>query len=478
MREPVRATIELGVRERLSTATGGDGVRRLARVSLELFVYELDPFGAASGLRRRAGICRVLRRFVVRRKRRSGQCATHLGATLATNSSETLGLLVVHERRSASCKPKRATPMSRRARLARLLHLTGIVRAALALRSSVPIQLVNVLTYHRFPSATGERHFDDDVVDVSADSFERQLRCLKQHFTFVGVDELCALAAGRRLPPNALAITFDDGYLDNYEIALPILKRYDAKATFFLSTAAINERRVYWWDRIAYIVKRTPLSRITLSYPLKLELHLGDRALAQQRLLRIVKTFHGLDLERFLDELGVVARVAWSAQAERAFADRLIMTWDHVRELKRAGMDVQSHTRTHRVLATLEPGALVDELAGSRADVAREVGEAPRALAYPVGSEIARSSPIRAALDRAGYELGLSNGTGANLVDAKVDRFNIRRHAVGLDVSESYLLAMLTMPALAQKHPPPQGPGAREEAASERGKTWGRMPGS
>ncbi|HEY3496208.1 MAG TPA: polysaccharide deacetylase family protein [Polyangiaceae bacterium] len=343
--------------------------------------------------------------------------------------------------------------MSRRAKLASLLYQTGIVRAALALRSSAPRQWVSVLTYHRFPSAKGATLFDDEVVDVSAAAFDRQLGTLAQYFTFVGVNELCAFAAGRPIPPNSLAITFDDGYLDNYEIALPILKRHGAKATFFVSTGTIDDRRLHWWDRIAYIVKRTALDKLKLSYPYELDISLADRALAQQRLLRIVKTYHGLDLDRFLDELGVAARVAWSAQLESAFAERMIMTWDHVRELKSAGMDVQSHTRTHRVLATLGPSALVDELAGSRADLAREIGEAPRALAYPVGNEIDTNSPVRAALELAGYEVGLSNGTGANLVDASVDRYNIRRHAAGLELSETYLLAMLTMPALAQKHP-------------------------
>jgi peptidoglycan/xylan/chitin deacetylase (PgdA/CDA1 family) len=352
--------------------------------------------------------------------------------------------------------------MSRRAQLARLLHQTGILRAALALRSTAPRQWVSVLTYHRFQPADGESLFDDEVVDVSARAFEQQLSCLEKHFTFVGVDELCAFAAGRPIPRNALALTFDDGYLDNYEIALPILRRHGAKATFFVSTGTLSERRLHWWDRIAYIIKRTSLDKLALSYPHKLEIPLANRAQAQDRLLRIVKTVHGLDLDRFLDELGFVARVAWSAQVEHAFADRLIMTWDHARELKQAGMDVQSHTRTHRVLATLEPQALFDEISGSHADLARETGEAPRALAYPVGNQLDMGSPVREALARAGYEVGLSNGTGANLVHGPVDRYNIRRHAVGLELSETYLLAMLAMPSLAQKHPPRAAPSRPE----------------
>jgi len=343
--------------------------------------------------------------------------------------------------------------MSRRQRLASLLHQTGVMRAALALRSSMPCPWLSVLTYHRFPSSSGNDFFDDEVVDVTPECFERQIVSLQKHFTLVGSHELCAFAAGGPLPPNAVAITFDDGYLDNYEIALPILKRHGAKAVFFLSTGCIGERRMYWWDRVAYIVKRTPQSKLKLNYPFPVEFGLANRPVALERILRLMKTHPGLDLERFLDELAHAAEVAWSQKIERSFAEQLLMTWDHVRELRRAGMDVESHTRTHRVLDTLPPADLEDELAGSRADLEREVGVRARALAYPVGNALGKNSPIRAAMLQAGYEIGLSSNTGSNPLSGPVDRFNIRRQAVGLNVSEAYLLAMLTLPSLAHKHP-------------------------
>lgn len=327
------------------------------------------------------------------------------------------------------------------------------MRAALALRSSVPSPWLSVLTYHRFPSPNGQDLFDDEVVDVTPECFERQIVSLQKHFTLVGVDELCAFAAGRPLPRNAVAITFDDGYLDNYEIALPILRRHGAKAVFFLSTGCIGERRMYWWDRVAYLLKRTGQSRIRLDYPFAVDISLSDRAVALERVLRLMKTHPALDLERFLDELAHATQVAWSQKLERTYAERLLMTWDHVRELHRAGMDVESHTRTHRVLDTLPPAALHDELAGSRADLEREVGVPARALAYPVGNALGKNSPIRAAMTQAGYQIGLSSNTGSNLVAGPVDRYNIRRQAVGLNVPEAYLLAMLTLPSLAHRHP-------------------------
>ena len=343
--------------------------------------------------------------------------------------------------------------MSKRQRVASLLHQTGLLRAARALRSSTSARWLTVLTYHRFPDPNGEDAFDDGVVDVTPEAFDRQVSCLKKHFTLVGIDELCAFAAGKTIPPNSVAITFDDGYLDNYVQALPILKRHDAKAIFFLSTAYIAERRMYWWDRVAYIVKHSMLDRVDLEYPFRIQIPLANRKLAVDRILRIVKTHQPLDLERFLEVLAKAARVTWSRQMERAFAERLLLTWDHVRELRKAGMDIQSHTRTHRVLQTLLPVELREELAGSRADLERELGETPRALAYPVGHPVLGTSPIRAALETAGYELGFSNGTGANLLNGQVDRFNICRQNVGLSVSEDYLLAILMMPLLAPRQP-------------------------
>src|SRR5258708_7176727 len=173
--------------------------------------------------------------------------------------------------RAGACGPGYCSPstiegphpvMSKRQRVASLLHQTGLLRAALALRSSVSTPWLSVLTYHRFPDPSGDDSFDDGVVDVTPEGFDRQLACLKKHFTLVGIDELCAFASGEDIPPNSVAITFDDGYLDNYLQALPILRRHDAKAIFFLSTAYISERRMYWWDRVAYIVKRSPLHTI------------------------------------------------------------------------------------------------------------------------------------------------------------------------------------------------------------------------
>lgn len=342
--------------------------------------------------------------------------------------------------------------MSKRRRLAGWLEHSGALAAILRLRQRASAPWLSILTYHRFPRHEQEP-FDDGVIDTSAEEFDAHLQCLKQSFNVVGVDELCAFAAGGSLPPNAVAITFDDGYLDNRERALPILQKHGLKAIFFVATAFTSERRLYWWDRVAYLLKHSNRRSITLEYPSRFRVTLEQRPRAIFELLRFVKACPSLDMEHFLTQLATLSGVPWSRELEREFADKLLMSWDHVRELKRAGMDVESHTRTHRILQTLGPSELVDELEGSRRDLERELGQAPRALAYPVGKPLPRGSPIRLALSRAGYQLGLTNGTGPTPTWGRPDRFDIRRQTVARELSTNYLMSILAVPPLAPKHP-------------------------
>src|SRR5579864_1737825 len=344
--------------------------------------------------------------------------------------------------------------MSKRRQFVHLLHATGALQAILKLRARTSPPWLSILTYHRFPTDDGEERFDDGVVDVTPERFESHVACLKKHFNPVGIDELCAFARGGKLPPNPVAITFDDGYLSAYEHALPILQRHECKAIFFIATSFITERRVYWWDRIAYLLKQCTQGALLLEHPFPIHIDLkGDRSASIQRTLRIIKACSMDDRVRVLDAIARAAGVPWTREMDRAFADELLMSWDQVRALRKAGMDVQSHTRTHQPLQTLPPDALADELEGSRSDLERELGEPVRALAYPVGSPLDAASPIRAALRKAGYEIGFTNGTGPTLLWGRVDPFNIRRQMVERDFVEPYFLGILAIPFLAPKHP-------------------------
>lgn len=335
--------------------------------------------------------------------------------------------------------------MGVRHRLAEALHRSGALGAALAARRRLPARSVAILTYHHVCEPGPDYAFDPDVADVTPAQFRRQVELLARHFTIIDLPTLAASLDGAPLPPNPCLITFDDGYRSNLTEALPALRAVGASAVFFIATGFTTERRLYWWDRIAYLVHHARGATLELTYPARQRVELGDRAAARAALTRLVKNTRGLDLARFLDELAAAAGVAWSRDRERALADELIMTWDEIRQLAAAGMAIESHTRDHRVLESMAGADLLDDLVGARAELARELGGPRTAIAYPVGRSIAERPEVRSAVAAAGYQLGFTNASGRLRIAgrAAIDRLDLPRVAVDRDLPDGLFLAQL-----------------------------------
>ena len=129
-------------------------------------------------------------------------------------------------------------------------------------------------------------------------------------------------------------------------------------------------------------------------------------------------------------------------------ADETIMHWDEIRELHAMGMDVQSHTRTHRALHTVPHGDLVGELTGAKTDLERELGSPVHAISYPIGRSNAALAPVQQALEDAGYELGFTNGTGPHLLWGTSNRFDIPRIAMEPDYTGAFFRGIMAVPQL------------------------------
>ena len=113
-----------------------------------------------------------------------------------------------------------------------------------------------ILTYHRFsdtgaPGATPAR------------AFARQLAYLTTHYRVVPLARLIEyLARGRSLPTDIASIAIDDGYLDAYEIAFPLLRRYNMPATLFAVTEFVDKTRWLWTDKLRFLATRTKANRL------------------------------------------------------------------------------------------------------------------------------------------------------------------------------------------------------------------------
>jgi peptidoglycan/xylan/chitin deacetylase (PgdA/CDA1 family) len=330
------------------------------------------------------------------------------------------------------------------------MYRTGLLDLVLRARSILPQPYLPAVCYHRVAMPVDAVGFDTGVVDATPELFDQHLGLIAKHFTPVGVDDLIGYLEGEPFPNNPIVISFDDGYRDNLDAAVPILQRHRLKAIFFVATDYVERRRLFWWDQIAWLIGQSKRSEIVLEYPTRQRIALGGEWLrAELKVLRIIKDTWALELDRFLDGLAEACGVEWSDAINRELADRMLLDWDGVRALRSAGMDVGSHTRTHRVLHKLPAEQVDDELRGSKQLLEAKLGEPVHAMSFPVsGREVVDRPLIRRAIREAGYRLAFSNSTGVNNLWSGLDRFGIRRFSTDLDVDEPMLRAMLALPAL------------------------------
>src|SRR5262245_54886386 len=125
------------------------------------------------------------------------------------------------------------------------------------------------------------------------DTFEQQMRFLKSCYTVLSLAELVSRSMRGDVPERAVAITFDDGYRDNYEYAFPILKKYQFPATIFVATGAIGTRELIWHDQIFDAFRFATVLRARLAHDEAPELVLDSaeaRMHSLERTLAIAET--------------------------------------------------------------------------------------------------------------------------------------------------------------------------------------------
>jgi peptidoglycan/xylan/chitin deacetylase (PgdA/CDA1 family) len=337
-------------------------------------------------------------------------------------------------------------PPGRRQRLAGATARAGLLPLLRVARGMLRRDL-RILAYHRIATRVDPARFDFDLELLSADAegFRAQVRHLRDHYEPLRLGDVAALRdAGRALPRRAVVVTFDDGYDDNHDLALPILREFGVPATFFVSTGHVDSGATYAFDWAAHAVLRAPDGALrvpALGFEAVLD---GDRAARRgvvARILERVKALAGAQQEAALAQL----RQACGVAPAGADPDSRPMRWDQVRALHAAGMEIGSHGTHHRMLAKLDDDGIRAELAQSRDAIARELGVAPVSLAYPVGGRDAFDDRVVRIARELGYRIACSYLPGVNPARGE-DWFALRRIAVERDTGPEMFAARLALP--------------------------------
>ncbi|MBE1161961.1 polysaccharide deacetylase family protein [Dyella sp. 7MK23] len=308
---------------------------------------------------------------------------------------------------------------------------------------------LRILAYHRVMPLPDPATFDFDLelISTSPDRFRAQMLHVKQHFTPLRLSDVAAaLNKGDPLPPDAVAITFDDGYDDNYRIAYPILRELGIPATFFVSTGHIDTGKPFGYDWLVHMILLATAPRLVLP-------EIGmDVPMPQGRDLRrslagtVLKNMKSIDA---LKQEAMIARLEqeWGMPNDGRPEDCRPMTWDQVREMHADGFEIGSHGVHHRMLAKMSSAQMTDEVRQSKATLDRELGAPATLMSYPVGGDRAFDEAVMNATRDTGFELAVCYICGTNPRPAS-NRYALFRLPVERMMGPGWFAAMVALPSL------------------------------
>ncbi len=239
-----------------------------------------------------------------------------------------------------------------------------------------------ILMYHRILPPTDPRYAEEEPgMIVEPDTFRMHLQTLKRHFTVMPLGEWVERARNDQpLPPKACAITFDDGWLDNYEYAFPILQQEQVPATLFAVSHMIGTRELFWPNRIVRLLQQ-PRERLR-EFPWLAEL-LGEEDMDAERSSQLIYSLKSLPDHELLERID-------KAEAELGLTapeHPVLLDWHQLAEMAESGLfEIGSHTCHHfRLRETLPAEVLEREVSESKQRLEERLERPVELFCYPNG---------------------------------------------------------------------------------------------
>lgn len=276
--------------------------------------------------------------------------------------------------------------------------------------------------YHRvLPETSPARQTEQPAMYVSPQTLDLHLSEVKRHFELVHLDDWLRRAKdGAALPHLACAITFDDGWCDNLEFALPVLRKHGAPAMIFLVSGYVGSAQRFWPNRLMALIQRATSSPGSVEFPPPLQT-LVEPVLAQAAQIGELRFDAVGRMVEYAKAFGDAEIREWVTQAEESCRDgagsRDTLNGEEIAQMAATGLiRFGSHTATHRRLGGPQPAEVLDrEIAESKAQLKEICGQEIDVFCFPNGDtspaaiEVARGHYLGAVTTRKGWHRASSD---------------------------------------------------------------------
>ncbi len=295
-------------------------------------------------------------------------------------------------------------------------------------RRSRPIQ---ILMYHGIDDA-----WSPFLPPVPISRFRNHLEYLATYCHVLTLEEAVERLNCGDVPHRAVVITIDDGYRDSYVNAFPILKEMGIPATVFLATSGIGTGNILWHDRACWMISQTSvpyLDGFGSRHRYELDTREGKRA-AQDGVLWYLRSLDDQCRIQAIESLSSHLEVSGNPDPD----SRLMLNWNEVKEMHRAGIRFGAHTVNHPILSKISLTAVVNEIRDSKETIESYVGDPVTTFAYPSGRPEDFNSKIKQIVQDEGFACAVSTVGGPNYEGD--DLFDLKR--VGYWDQESGLFGL------------------------------------
>ncbi len=262
---------------------------------------------------------------------------------------------------------------------------------------------------------------------MERDRFYRIVEGLRHAGSALSMDDVVEhCRTGRPFPPRAFAVTFDDGFENNFSIAAPILKEFSVPATFYITSGFVEHNAMSWIDRIEHCLEAVSSGVLRFTWDehphsfTTVEDKIGVLQLVRDR----VKTDQAIEPEDVVqvvfDQCGMAAVRHGTEPIDQK------MSWEHVAQLANEELfTIGGHSHSHKILSFLSAEELKDEITTSIDLIRQHVGLRVRHYSYPEGLEHCYSNNVIKVLRNQGIVCCPTAVDGIN--DSQTDLFRLRR---------------------------------------------------
>jgi len=283
--------------------------------------------------------------------------------------------------------------------------------------------------YHRIVDEKSKYLNKGAVVHHHIKDFKREISYFRRNFLILSMDEVVSqmkLGKGFRRP--SIAITFDDGYLDNYTLAYPVLKKHGVPAAIYLTTGLVGTPDGIWTEQIGRAFLETQKDYLDLSTisgdKIVLIKTKEEKEQANSDVSEALKLIPDDKRRELIQEL--LEKLEVNEKCGRHFGERMMLNWDEVQEMRKDGITIGSHSHTHPILSRMPIQEAKDEILHSKRIAERNADAQVKHFSFPNGREEDFSEELRDYCREIGFESVCSVIYGTN--DASEgNAFTLRR---------------------------------------------------